>query len=322
MPRQVTVTTGCRLHFGLLANEPACGRNYGGVGAMLNEPGFTLTACLAEKDEVHASPSVAVRITEFVQRYRQHATAGVPPCRIGLDRETPEHIGLGSGTQLGLAVARALAVLTDEAHRDLTMLAARVGRGARSALGFHGFQQGGLLVDGGKRRSGAISPLVARAEIPAEWRFVLVTPPQVAGLSGSEEFSAFRRLPPMSCELTGRLCAIVLMRLLPALHDGDCDSCGEALFEFGKLVGDYFAPVQGGTYADPRMAALIEHWRKEGVRGVGQSSWGPTVFALLPDDATAQQVACDLPSGSDWPDCTVRISEPLNHGATLAIVEV
>ena len=41
-----------------------------------------------------------------------------------------------------------------------------------------------------------------------------------------------------------------------------------------------FKPWQGGIYAHPRTAALVDLIRKRGVRGVGQSSWGPAVFAI------------------------------------------
>jgi predicted sugar kinase len=34
--------------------------------------------------------------------------------------------------------------------------------------------------------------------------------------------------------------------------------------------------------------------RALGVRGVGQSSWGPTVFAICPDPDTAEKVAASL----------------------------
>ena len=38
----VTVSTGSRLHFGLLTHRPKSGREFGGVGVMLESPGWTI----------------------------------------------------------------------------------------------------------------------------------------------------------------------------------------------------------------------------------------------------------------------------------------
>jgi beta-ribofuranosylaminobenzene 5'-phosphate synthase len=52
--------------------------------------------------------------------------------------------------------------------------------------------------------------------------------------------------------------------------------------------------VQGGVYADPLLARIVAHLRGQGIRGVGQSSWGPTLYALAPDAAEAERIANDV----------------------------
>ena len=76
-----------------------------------------------------------------------------------VERAPAEHTGLGVGTQLGLAIAKALAVASGEPELPSAELAMRVGRGERSAIGVHGFDRGGLLVDAGKLPGEAVSPL-------------------------------------------------------------------------------------------------------------------------------------------------------------------
>ncbi len=82
---------------------------------------------------------------------------------------------------------------------------------------------------------------------------------------------------------TDALCRLILLGMLPALVERDCQVFGEALYEFNHRVGEAFAPAQGGVYAGPVVTGLVEWFRRQGVSGVGQSSWGPTVFAVVAD---------------------------------------
>jgi len=321
MSRGIVITTGARLHFGLLSHRLEAGRNFGGAGLMVDAPRYRLSARRAEHDAVVASAQCKERIERFVVAYRAACPAELlpPSCEIELLEEIPPHAGFGSGTQLGLAVAQALALLAGDGQADAVTLAGRVGRGARSALGIHGFARGGFLIDGGKSTPDAIGTLSARADFPAAWRMVLVTPESRAGLAGAAEVDAFQRLPGMSQKTTDRLCRIALGELLPAVLEADFDACGEALYEFGRLVGEYFAPVQGGVYADRSMETLVAQLRRRGIRGVGQTSWGPTLFALCPGAAEAESLAADLRGAGDWNDCRIRVVAPLNSGAAIEV---
>lgn len=289
---------------------------------MVDQPGFRITASPAEIDSVNGPEEHTERAQRFVESYRSRCPpeAQPPACRLRIHEAAPPHAGLGSGTQLGLAVAQSLALLAGEGHVDSVELAQRVGRGLRSALGIHGFARGGFLVDGGKRSDESPAPLVARADFPAEWRMVLVTP-ETPGLSGAEERNAFAALPPMPQALTGELCRVALLELLPAVLEAEFDTCGDALHEFGRQVGGYFAPVQGGVYADPSMRELATHLRRGGIRGVGQSSWGPTTFVLCRHHSEAVGVIRDLTRDARWAACGFRAAAPMNTGAVLEFAD-
>jgi beta-RFAP synthase len=236
-----------------------------------------------------------------------------------IEQTIPRHAGLGSGTQLGMAVSSALATLEGDEQADAATLALRVSRGERSAVGVHGFGQGGLIVESGQRQPGTLGTLAARAEFPAAWRVVLVTPDSESGLSGSAERDAFAHLAPMPEATTDRLCRIALTELLPAVIEADVAACGSAIYEYGKTVGTYFAPAQGGTFADPQMSALVGKLRRQGIHGVGQSSWGPTIFILCGTQVEADSLVSDLNQPGDLGNCTIRITAPLNRGATVHI---
>jgi len=320
MARQVTVMTGARLHFGPLAAAGSGGGKFGGVGMMISAPGYVVTARTADRDSIVGDETSESRVAEFVRRIRAASTGGakVASCEIDVREAIPPHSGLGSGTQLGLAVARALSELSGERDVPIEALARRAGRGLRSAIGLHGFARGGFLVDGGRAdQRNRLGTLVARYEFPSEWRLVLASPPQSSGLSGEDEQRAFAAQPPMSIALTSDLCRIVLMDWLPALVEADFARVSTAMYEFGLAVGHFFEPVQGGVFAHPRMARLVEKLRSRDVHGIAQTSWGPTLAVLCPGDAEAHQLANDFAHDGDWSDCEFRVVEPLNRGATV-----
>jgi beta-RFAP synthase len=217
-----------------------------------------------------------------------------------------------------MAVATALSLLSGDADVDLSTLARWVGRGARSAIGIHGFERGGFLVDAGKERDEQIGRLEARVDVPADWRFLLVNPPDAAsGLSGEAESAALNRLPATSVEMTERLRRLAMAEMLPALTAGDCNRFGEAVFEFGRLVGEYFRPIQGGIYSTPQSAELVEWICGEGYPGVAQTSWGPTLAVCCVDHTSAQFLHEKMQADPRWRECRTHVAAPLNVGAKI-----
>jgi beta-ribofuranosylaminobenzene 5'-phosphate synthase len=294
------VTTPSRLHFGLLSlpggparwpgldGEPGLPvRHFGGVGLMIDRPGLSVRVEPAA--DWAASGPLADRALGFARRVVETLPlARRRAFRVAVEHAPAEHTGLGVGTQLGLAVTKAIAAETGSAW-SAAELASRAGRGERSAIGVHGFEHGGLVVEGGKAPGEPLAPLVARLDFPADWAVVLFTP---AGPSwhGGREHEAFARLAaagPSAAE-TEVLCRLVLTGLLPALAAADLESFGQAVYEFNARAGDAFAAAQGGRYAGPAVAELVNRLRAAGVHGVGQSSWGPTVFAITSRDEAHQ----------------------------------
>jgi beta-ribofuranosylaminobenzene 5'-phosphate synthase len=299
------VTAPSRLHFGLLslsATGPdrwpgldgAPGppvRQFGGVGLMVDRPGLAVRVEPAA--EWSAAGPLADRTLGFARRVVDSLQAGERrPFRVTVEYAPAEHTGLGVGTQLGLAVAKAIAVESGHADWSAVELAVRAGRGERSAVGVHGFDRGGLIVEGGKRPGEAVSPLVTRLDFPADWAVLLFRPAGAGTWHGGAERQAFAHLTGPGPAET--LCRIVLTGLLPAVASQDFDAFGEAVYELNARAGDAFAGAQGGRYAGPAVAGLVARLRGLGLRGVGQSSWGPTVFAVVRRDA-AGEVRAQMP---------------------------
>lgn len=311
MRTRVLVRAPARLHFGVLDLRGDLGRRFGGLGAAIPEPSLELL--VEPAPELQADGPEAARVLGYARTFLAHHE--LPGgAAFTLRRTIPPHVGLGSGTQLALAVARGLAELHQLPPQGAVQLAMAVGRGARSAIGTFVFDAGGFVLEGGRRDGGGLAPLVLRRPMPADWRCVVVVPRAEAGLSGEAEARAFRSLPaPPSAEVE-RVAHLVLMGMLPALAEGRLAEFGAALSEVQRVTGAWFAPAQGGAFARGPTGALVEALRGAGAPGVGQSSWGPTVYALAHDDAEAAELAL-VARRVGGSDAFVWRGAFINHGA-------
>jgi beta-ribofuranosylaminobenzene 5'-phosphate synthase len=286
----VFVETAARLHFGLLDLRGDLGRKFGGIGAAAPAPTLLVSATPAETLEVtgHDAERAAAFARRFLDHHRDRPHAGA---RVHIHRALPSHAGLGSGTQLGLAVARALAEVQGISS-PAADLARAVGRAQRSAIGTWTFAGGGLVVEGGRRNApGSVAPLLARLPFPSTWHCVLAVPDAAPAISGAAEASALAQLPPPPAHDVARVAHLVLMALLPALADGDLATFGRALTDIQMITGRWFAAVQGGTYALGASEELVRRMSEWGAAGVGQSSWGPTVYGIVDGDEAGRRLA-------------------------------
>src|SRR5262245_13967057 len=284
----VFVEASARLHFGVLDLRGARGRWFGGIGASVAKPTLLLSAARSDTLAVHGED--AARAREFAGRFLHHHQLRGGAV-VHVHSALPSHVGLGSGTQLALAVARALSELYG-IESDARSLATAVGRGKRSAIGTWTFDDGGLVVEGGRRpNSDEPGPLITRAPIPSTWRCVVAIPEGAPGISGAGEAEAFARLPAPPERDVERVAHIVLMSLLPSLVDADLAGFGRALSDVQEITGQWFAPVQGGTFAPGASADLVRRLTEWGASGVGQSSWGPAVYGIVDGDDAMNRLA-------------------------------
>ena len=286
--RAVFVEAPSRLHMGLIDLRGEFGRRFGGIGAALEAPSLLLEVRPA--DRLSAEGEEAERLLLFARRFLdRHGIQGGAWLRA--HRAIPAHSGLGSGTQLALATARALAALFERPF-DVPGLAEATGRAQRSAIGTWAFEQGGFLLEGGRAVPGnGPAPLLLRRPMPAEWRCVVAIPDVPPGLTGSAEEEAFRNLPAPPADLAGRVAHLILMVLLPALVEEDLTTFGFGLTEIQRLVGEMFRPIQGEHFAHPLVAEVVAELLAGGAAGAGQSSWGPAVYGLVRGDEAARSLA-------------------------------
>ena len=282
----VRVEAPARLHLGMLAVADDGERRFGGLGVSVGRPAVVLEAEPAAA--LSAEGPDAERALTFAHRCRD-ALRLAGGAHLRVVETIPQHVGLGSGTKLALAVAQALAALEGR-DVDAPGLAEASGRAARSAVGMWTFAVGGLVVEGGHRPGvERPAPLLAHHPVPEQWRAVLVVPAAAPGLSGGAEEEAFGRLVPAP-ERSAVIAQLVLTSLLPALVERELDEFGAALTRIQELVGDSFAEPQGGRF-HPRAGPLVDALLRFGAAGAGQSSWGPAVYGIVGSEAAGRDLA-------------------------------
>ncbi len=279
---KVYVKTPSRLHLGLIDLNGNLGRMFGGLGVGIDKPNSIIEAETADAFTVTGQePQLTTQLTNrFFEAYKTS-----PNVHIHVKQAIPSHSGLGSGTQLAIAIATALAKLKG-IKATIPQLAIAMGRAHRTGVGTAIFQHGGFVVDGVKKtgQDSSFPPLIYRQPFPDEWRFVVAVPNVKKGLCSSEETSAFNKLPPMQEGEVAKICYLTMLKLLPALAEKDIESFGEALTAIQIVTGNYFAHVQGGTYSNKEVADTLEFIESLGVYGFGQSSWGPAVYGIVKQD--------------------------------------
>ena len=279
---KIYIKTPARLHLGLIDLNGDLGRMFGGLGVGINHPNVIVEAETSEGLIIEGQETqlVSALATRFFTKYQVE-----PNVHINVKNVIPPHVGLGSGTQLSLAVAVALAKLFNvpASTQELTVA---MDRARRTGVGTAIFERGGFVIDGGKaikpcNAAAKFPPLIYRQPFPTEWRFIVAIPNLVQGLSNSEENHAFDKLAKMSAEEVGKICRLTMLKLLPALSEVDIKNFGEALTSIQEIIGGYFAQIQGGKFTRADVADTIEFIRETGAYGVGQSSWGPALYGVI-----------------------------------------
>ena len=289
-PFRVHVTAPARLHLGFLDLNGGLGRRFGSLGLTIAT--FETGLHVERSRGFSATGPEAGQVTALAETFsRARGLDG--GAHFTLERVIPPHAGLGSGTQMALAIGTALERLYGR-DSGARAVARTLERGRRSGIGIGAFDEGGFIVDCGRGDLDEVPPVVMRLEFPAHWRILLLFDNRGQGLHGAAELDAFARLPEFPEESAARQCHILLMKLVPGLMEARLRPVADAIGEIQRVVGNHFAPAQGGCFSSPAVAEALYWLQSQGMTGCGQSSWGPTGFVLLEDEGTARELVRDL----------------------------
>ena len=319
--RSVVVRAPARLHLGFLDPSGSGGRKFGSIGLAIDAPKTKLTVSMASSFSAQGPESDRALLA--AHRFGAAFAPDLKFC-VEVERAIPPHAGLGSGTQMALAVGGGILKLAGQ-HLSGADLGALAERGARSGVGIAAFEQGGFVVDAGKPvdpvRAHLPPPVVMRAPCPEAWRCILILDDQAQGVHGEQETAAFAKLPPFKEAFADHICRLVLMKLAPALHEADIASFGSALTEIQEIVGAHFAAAQGGSaWSSPAAGRLAAKLKEAGAVGIGQSSWGPTGFAFVESEDAAKRLYHSFVGDAKADGLKLLIVKGRNTGASIESV--
>ena len=322
---EVEVITPGRLHFGMLSFGQPLGRSFGGLGAMV--AGCGITVRMKRATTFSAASHVGERAIGVA---RQCAAAwGLDEqsgCSIEVLDIPRQHIGLGTGTQLALAIAAGMQRLYVDGSgdsmqpmsaNDAAALAQAAGRGLRSSVGVYGFGAGGIILESGKLQGEVTAPLVSRIAVPEAWRVVLFVQREAEGLHGDAERTAFAGLELVPFELTAELTRLAVMEILPAVLSGTFIDFASAITAYGKLAGKPFERASSRLPYAGATASLFEWLDLQGVQGFAQSSWGPAVVAVCETQVEADSLVSAAEAAGMAEQHEIRIAAFDNRGAII-----
>lgn len=339
----VSVSSPSRLHFGLFSVGKEVDREFGGIGLMVQAPRTKITAEPSDRlsivdnsaDALGADRQAAGR--RCAEKWFKHFGNLMPsavasstcvddlPVKLTIIDACPRHNGLGSGTQLALTIALALQHHFALPSAKPDEIAIATGRAGRSAIGTYGCFEGGFLVDRGKTATEIVAPIDLRVDFPEHWPIALVYPKPLrestaiaaAGLHGVDEIEAFKKITSTTKPQLEEMRSIVKNQIVPALISEDYPTFGSTLQNFGRRSGDYFKSIQGGTFANSNIEEIINLIDRTGVPAVGQTSWGPCVFAIAPNMKQLER-STDAVSKKFGPSVTIQFTYADNHGVTVS----
>ena len=321
----LTVSAPSRLHFGLLSIGDATARKFGGAGLMIESPRTQVTVWQSDSFELTVADdsrqAVLASIANWQSKLASPAQKSVAIDDLPLGMKVnaaPRHSGLGSGTQLAFAVATALHLLNEQTVPSSEDLALAMGRGKRSAIGSYGFHQGGFLVDRGIDNE-AIAPLDMRIDFPDDWKVVLLEPKvdRDDGVFGAAELEAFKTLPATTPEESEKLISLLSQQIVPAVLSHNFSMFAKSVTEYGHRSGLFYSPIQGGAYASPSATKIVERVTEFGEYAIGQSSWGPLLFAIAKSEKEAHRLVDYLSEHCEDVGCHVSVTSANNRGMTV-----
>lgn len=291
----IEVTASARLHLGFynfLNNRIA----YGSLGLAIDRP--VIRVVVRRRGELLVNNYTDEYIDDIIEHVVDRLD--VPGAEISIYSTIPRHVGLGSTTQLSLAIGYALTRLYGLGY-SIRELALRLGRGYVSGIGIAAFEKGGFIIDSGRRLgdNGLLNhprtiydlpKPIYWSKVPGDWRFIVIVPNGSRGLDESVEEELMRKPEPLPSDLQLQLYSALVMDIVPGVSLNDIDRFSQGLYKIQFTTGKYFMKHQGGIFCCRETEEIIRHMLDSNIVGVGQSSWGPVAYGVVRGSKKAKRL--------------------------------
>ena len=327
------ITTPCRIHLSLIDENGYTGRVDGGIGLMLDRPNVVFEASNnAEEFQIEANryyrESIEV-INEIASKVFKTFNISNKNFHFNLKRYFPSHVGLGSKTQLSLAIISAITKLKNIDHLSTEHLTQLVDRGGTSGIGWRGFETGGFILDGGhdygfgkeketflpSSATTSINPAltISRHNIPENWRFVLVIPDVKKGAYGDEEVRVFQNYAPIPQKEVNEVSHQIIMKIIPGIIKSDLECFGEGLKRIQNIG---FKKIEIELQHEI-VKNFLTFFDEYGLKAYGMSSFGPSVIGIVESDTEAEVLLKEIQKKQKNGGDHIYICKPNNTGAKM-----
>ncbi len=326
--KSVEAVTSARLHLGFY-NFLDDGVAYGSIGVAIDRPVARIV--VRESNGLRVYNRSGIYMDDVVDKVSK--ALGVENVGITIYSAIPRHIGLGSTTQLSLALACAINKLYGLGY-SVRELALKLGRGYVSGIGIAAFERGGFIVDTGRhvdkkgrlkelRNIADLPAILLRYSVPTDWRFVIIVPRGAHELKDNEEDNIISSPKQIDKEDQLLLYRELINGIIRGIVENDIIRFSKALRKIQRITGKYFSPYQQGIFCCRETQEIVEAFEKHRVIGVGQSSWGPLAYGLVRGTKKAKRILSAVLEDLKYRGVEVEayyIAKPKNYGAVLKTI--
>lgn len=317
---RIKIKTPSRVHLTLIDLNGEIGRVDGGVGIAIEYPHIEIRGSESVENSLSGNIVNVERfksIMEKFERFTGHKAS------IEVLSDYKGHVGMGSGTQISLAIGEVFNRLFN-LNLSVREIAEITGRGGTSGIGVAAFEKGGFIVDGGhstKEKTGFTPSSASKASPPPvishqgfpPWKIVVVTP-DLTGFSGADEVNLFEKHCPVPVEDVKKISHLILMKMIPSIMESNLDDFGDSLWKIQSLG---LKKIELDQYKN-LMWDVLKNLR-ELTPAVGMSSTGPTIYAVTDTNSRDIQKYALNYFQDEGLNCEKIITTAKNKGADIGV---
>ena len=284
----IQIISPARLHFGFLEINSNQGDNLlGGIGLSIDK--FHTKISMKRNVKIKVKGKSLNKASLFLNTFCRKIKLK-PNFFLNIEKMSPQHIGLGSGTQLALSIGKAISDLNN-LNLKIEKIGKILNRNYRSNVGLINFKYGGFLID--LKIKNKFFTNIDKVFFPEDWKIILIKDSK-QGLHGKNEIDAFKKTKKFPKINNVRLTDLVLLKIYPSLIENNFNEFSKAITKLQNIMGNYFNVLQGGVFSSQAVSGVLSFLEKENIIGYGQTSWGPIGFAFFPNIKKAEQMKTKL----------------------------
>ena len=284
----IQIISPARLHFGFLEINSNQGDNLlGGIGLSIDK--FHTKISMKRNAKIKVKGKNLNKASLFLNTFCRKLKLR-PNFFLNIKKTSPQHIGLGSGTQLALSIGKAISDLNN-LNLNIEKIGKILNRNYRSNVGLINFKYGGFLID--LKIKNKFFTNIDKVFFPEDWKIILIKDSK-QGLHGKNEIDAFKKTKNFPKINNVRLTDLVLLKIYPSLIENNFNEFSKAITKLQNIMGNYFNVLQGGVFSSQAVSSVLSFLEKENITGYGQTSWGPSGFAFFPNIKKAEQMKTKL----------------------------